>query len=563
MKLPVGISDFEKLIEEEYLFADKSLLIKDIMEDGGDVILITRPRRFGKTLNLSMLYYFLRKNHSQAHNLFRGLKISEEREFCDAHQQQYPVIFVSFKDVKEASYVEAYSEIVKLIRRLYSEHRYLLEGDLLFPDEKERFMAFLTEKADKSDIKGAIKQLSEHMQKKFNKAPIILIDEYDTPIQEAYLHNYYEKMIRLMRSILGKALKDNKTLGKAVLTGITRIAQESLFSGVNNLSVYTLLREKYGQYFGFTEDEVLKLHTESKQTVPIASIKEWYNGYQIGKNVLYNPWSIISCFDNSGELKPYWVHTSSNDLITQLLSTAKPMVKQQFEELLQGKTIEQPIFENLVFLDLPTREEALWSLLLYAGYLKVISSTLQGYQLIASITIPNKEVSFVYDKVVAGWFGETISMASYNEFVQSLRDRDMDKFKSYLSSYIMQSGSYFDFKKNKSEQVFHVFILGLVVGLRDYYVINSNQESGLGRFDVTFIPKDKQKPGIVLEFKMSPNAKDSLKKAHEALDQIKDNHYIEVFKQHEITSVLAIGLAFFGKQVELAHENIPIAEVNR
>ena len=217
-----------------------------------------------------------------------------------------------------------------------------------------------------------------YMDRKFNKPPIILIDEYDTPIQEAYLKEYYEEMIDLMRSILGQALKDNSSLAKAVITGITRISQESLFSGLNNIEVYSLLREEYGQYFGFTEEEVLKLLSESKQKDSIVSIKEWYNGYQVGKYVLYNPWSIINCLKNNGELKPYWVNTASNDLIAKLLSNAKPAVKQQFEELLQGNIIEQPLFENLVFSDIENREEALWSLLLYAGYLKVLSSELQG-----------------------------------------------------------------------------------------------------------------------------------------------------------------------------------------
>lgn len=563
MKLPVGLSDFEDLIEGDYLFADKTLLIKDIIEDGAKVILITRPRRFGKTLNLSMLYYFLRKNHQDGKNLFEGLNISKDDAFCKEHQQQYPVIFISFKDIKASNYQDAYCDIIDLMRRLYEEHKYLMEGDLLSESEKKIFMALRDKAANKSEVQDAIRQLSEYMTKKFNKSPIILIDEYDTPIQEAYLREYhhgkagyYQDMIDLMRGILGKALKDNKTLGKAVVTGITRIAQESLFSGVNNLEVYSLLREAYGQYFGFTEDEVLRLATESKQEVSIPSIKEWYNGYQVGKYVLYNPWSIICCLKNHGELKPYWVNTSSNELIGELLLDAKPLVKKQFEELLQRNVIERPLFENLVFLEINTQEEALWSLLLYAGYLKVLSSELQGNRLMAKIAIPNKEVSFVYDGIVEQWFGKTISLDSYDGFVQSLANEDMDKFKAYLSSYIRQTGSYFDFNKNMDEQIFHIFILGLVVGLRDHYYIHSNRESGLGRFDVMFIPKNKKDRGILLEFKKSDTLELLLNKAQEALDQIKDKRYIETFKQHNIDSVLAIGLAFSGKDVGLIYENI-------
>ena len=424
--------------------------------------------------------------------------------------------------------------------------------------KKEYLWLCLNQEANEANVKAAIKQLSEYMTRKFNKPPIILIDEYDTPIQEAYLKNYYEEMIGLMRSILGQALKDNSEFKKAIVTGITRIAQESLFSGVNNITVYSVLREKYGQYFGFTEEEVLKLLAQSKQKASIESIKEWYNGYQVGQYILYNPWSIINCLENNEPLQPYWVNTASNDLIAKLLSEAKPAVKQQFEELLQGNIIEQPISENLVFLEIEKNEEALWSLLLYAGYLKVLSSELRGYELMAKMAIPNKEVGFVYDKIIANWFHKATSRDSYIKFIQSLENGELNEFKEYLSDYIMQTGSYIEFNSKTSEQIFHVFILGLVVGLRDRYYIRSNQESGLGRFDVIFIPKDKAKNGILLEFKTSLTPELLLSKAQEALEQIKDRKYIETFKQHNISSVLAIGLAFCGKQLELVNEVIPI-----
>ena len=357
-----------------------------------------------------------------------------------------------------------------------------------------------------------------------------------------------------MRSILGQALKDNNCLERAVITGITRVSQESLFSGLNNLEVYSLLREEYGQYFGFTEEEVIKLIKDTKQKVSLNAIKEWYNGYQVGKYVLYNPWSIINCLKNSGKLKPYWLNTSSNALIIQLLSKAKPIIKQQFEALLQGEIIEQPLSESLIFQDIETEMEALWSLLLYAGYLKVLSSQLKGSRLIAKIAIPNKEVGFIYDKIVEQWFSRAISIESYDNFIQSIAEGNMVKFKMYITSYIMQSGSYFDFNSNTSEQIFHVFILGLVIGLRDRYNIHSNKESGLGRFNVICIPKDKEESAILLEFKVSDAAELLIEKAKEALLQIKEKQYIELLKQQEIKSVLAIGLSFYGKQMELIYE---------
>ena len=554
MKLPIGISDFKELIKGEYQFTDKSLLLKEVINDSAKVILITRPRRFGKTLNLSTLYYFFQQNNIEEENLFENLLISEDQEFCKKHQNQYPVIFLSFKDVKKSTYTAAYEDFVRLIRDLYSQHRYLLEDEVLYEDEKVVFMTLLNQQAAQRDIESAIKQLTVYITRKFNKSPIILIDEYDTPIQEAYLSSYYQEMMDLMRSMLGQALKDNSCLGRAVITGITRVSQESLFSGLNHLKVYSLLREKYGQYFGFTEEEVIKLIKDTKQKVSLNAIKEWYNGYQLGKHILYNPWSIINCLDNEGKLQPYWLNTSSNTLIIQLLSKAKPIIKQQFEALLQGEIIEQPLSESLIFQDIETEIEALWSLLLYAGYLKVLSSQLKGSRLIAKIAIPNKEVGFIYDKIVEQWFSRAISIESYDNFIQSIAEGNMDKFKMYITSYIMQTGSYFDFNSNTSEQIFHVFILGLVVGLRDRYNIHSNKESGLGRFDVICVPKDKEERAILLEFKVSDTAELLIEKAKEALLQIKEKQYIELLKQQEIKSVLAIGLAFYGKQMELIYE---------
>lgn len=556
VRLSSGVSDFKELINGKYKFIDKSLLIQEIIGDGAKVILITRPRRFGKTLNLSMLYYFLQRNHCQDENLFKHLAVSKDLNFCEIHQNQYPVIFISFKDIKKSSYTAAYDDIVRLIKDLYSRHRDLLDGTLLYDDEKATFMTLLNQEGTQSDIESAIKHLSEYITRKFNKAPIILIDEYDTPIQEAYLKGYYSDIIDLMCNILGQALKDNAFINKAVLTGITRIAQESLFSGVNNLEIYSLLREKYGQYFGFTESEVSRLITETGQKVSLNAIKEWYNGYQIGKYILYNPWSIIGCLRNNGNLKPYWLNTSSNDLIRELLTKADYALKEQFEILLQGKTIEKPLLENLVFTNLDKKEETIWSLLLYTGYLNVLYSEIRGFQLIAKVSIPNKEVMYVYEEIVAGWFRRGTSLASYKRFIRSLSLGEVNIFKQCLSDYIMETGSYFDFNQNTPEKVFHSFMLGLVVGLKDEYIIRSNQESGLGRFDVIFIPKNKQRSRILLEFKTSETIDLLLDKAQEALEQIKDKRYIEIFKQHDITSILAIGLAFCGKRMELVYEKV-------
>ena len=536
MKLPVGVSNFQKLIQGKYDFADKSNFIKEIMDNGAEVILITRPRRFGKTLNMSMLYHFLQSNHHQDSdpNLFDNLEISKDVEFCKEHQNKYPVIFVSFKDIKKSNFDDAYKAIAKLIKKLYARHEYLLEGDVLPEHEKRTFMALLNQEATKEDVESAIEQLSLYMTKKFKKPPILLIDEYDTPIQAAYVNNYYDKMIESMRSILGQALKDNDEITKAIVTGITRVAQESLFSGLNNFEVYTLLDQEYGQYFGFTELEVVKLIDQTGHNVSLSAIKEWYNGYQVGKYTLYNPWSIIKCLKNHGNLEPYWLYTASNELISTLLGKADYTVKHKFEELLQGKVIDQTLMVNLVFADLGNREEALWSLLLSAGYLKVLSSELVGNKLIAKLAIPNQEVSWGYTDIVEDWFSKAMSLESYQKIIKGLTEGDIGQFKEYIAKYIMDSGSYFDFNSNTTEQTFHVFILGLVVGLRNDYIVQSNAESGVGRCDVVLIPKDHRKQAILLEFKTSKTVKLLLDKAKEGLAQIKDKHYIEILNSREI-----------------------------
>lgn len=558
-RFPLGFSNFKQLVERNSLLVDKSLLIKDVINDDSQVLILTRPRRFGKTVNLSMLYYFLRCDHKKNAHLFKEFKIAKDLKFCKQHQGKYPVILISFKEVKKTTFKASYAHIKLLIKELYSEHRYLFKS--LAKEDKDTFTAILNKKANQEDVENAIKKLSGYMKDQFGKPAIILIDEYDTPIQEAYLKGYYEDMIDLMRSIFGATLKDNDACHKAIVTGITRIAQESLFSGINNVKVYSLLQEKYGQYFGFKEEEVLKLIKNSKKTAPIEDIRKWYNGYQVGSFTLYNPWSIMSCLENNGELEPYWVNTGGDGLINKLLKKAPLEVKQRLEELLQGNTLGLPISENLVFPNLEKKEEALWSLLLHAGYLKVTSKEFDGYQLMAKAAIPNKEVGFVYNQIITGWFDEIMSFSSYKRFTQSLIDGDMPYFKQYLSKYLAETISYFDFKKNAAEQTFHVFVLGMIAGLQDQYIIHSNQESGLGRCDAILIPKDKKNKklnGILLEFKASETPKLLLKKAKEALKQIKDQQYIDRFKQEGISTILAIGLAFYKKQVELVSETISV-----
>jgi hypothetical protein len=366
-------------------------------------------------------------------------------------------------------------------------------------------------------------------------------------------------MIGFMRIVLGEALKDNNELGKAVITGITRVAKESLFSGVNNLEVYSLLRKHYGQYFGFTEEEVKSI-LPGDGSIPIEPICEWYNGYQIGEYRVYNPWSIINCLKNDGILSPYWVNTSDNALVYRMVENAKPSVKIRFEELIQGKTQLQELSDNLTFGYLENDENAIWTLLVHTGYLNVVSSELDDNgQLFAIIAIPNKEVMSVYVQMVKKWFMLSNQASNYyNELLATLEQGDVSGFKEHIAEYIRESGSYFDFGKNTPERVFHVFMLGLLVGLRGKYEINSNKEAGNGRYDIIFIPRNSQQRGIILEFKTIDKVDLLPSKAKEALEQIKDKKYFQIFKQRNVESVLAIGLAFCGKQVGAVHEDLDI-----
>ena len=558
MKFPIGISDFKKLRNGQYNFVDKSLFIKAIMDNGAEVILLPRPRRFGKTLNMSMLSYFLQLDESGKDKaLFNGLAIEKETEFCKEHQGQHPVIFVTFKNVKFSHYERAKEEFIKIISQLYSEHDYLLQSNQLKAEERQAFTELLTKQANDAALTDSLKLLAQIITKVTGTMPVILLDEYDTPIHASYINNYYDEMIEFTRALLGTVLKDNTGwLRKAVVTGITHVAQESIFSGLNNFEAHTVLDTTYGKYFGFSEQEVQTMLQASQVLCRLEDVKAWYNGYQVGSHTFYNPWSIINCLKNDGELKTYWLNTSDNALVRQLVSDSKLGVKKQFERLLQGEIIEQAISESLVFPNLHNDERALWSLLVYAGYLKILDKRLDNFgDWISTLAIPNSEVAVLFQDIVRNWFSQVLDLSNYDSFVRSLAAGDYERFGAFIQEYLVQTGSYFDFNKNTPEQVFHVFVLGLVVGLRQDYIIESNREYGFGRYDVAFIPKDHLKQqgreGIMLEFKSAKSDDNLEAEAQDALEQIKDKRYTELFVQHGVENYMRIGMAFYGKKVVL------------
>lgn len=561
-KFPIGVSNFAGLIEGGYTFVDKSLLIEDILQRGAAVTLITRPRRFGKTLNLSMLQHFFanRVIGRETRGLFDGLAIAS-RPAAMAHQGQYPVIFLTFKDLKGDSYEECVANFQSLLADLYRQYPELLESDRIDADRMQDLRAIRSKKANQTAMEGSLRLLSELLYQHHGKRVVILLDEYDSPLHNAYVQGYYSKLIRLMRQLLSAALKDNPYLHLAVVTGILRISKETIFSGLNNIDVQSVLDEGYRSAFGFTETEVsalLQLVSLADNDPSLeANIKAWYNGYRIGSGVLYNPWSIVSCLSRQGELAPYWANTAKNELLKRLIWKSKPAFKEDLERLMRREAIEQPIDPNLVFDELDGNSTALWSLLLFSGYLTA-REIVRGVskEVRCMLVVPNLEIGIEYRDIVEKWLIERLGSDNYHEIVQSLRKGDADKFGSKLRTFLLESMSFFDPRGRHPESVYHALLLGLMAAMEDSHTIESNRESGHGRYDIALTPRRAGGLGIVFELKAVKDRSKLKKTAQEALAQIRMNRYDTQMRQRGAKKCLAIGLGFCGKRIEVAHETL-------
>ncbi len=548
LNFAIGVSDFTKIIQKKCSYIDKTMFIKEIMDDPAEVILITRPRRFGKTLNMSMLEAFFAV---QGEDIFTNLNISKETEFCLTHKNKYPVIFISFKDVKASIYDGIFKQIQNVFSRLYERHSYLLDGDTLSSIQKEKFKNVMSENLENPvHLSQALFDLISHIHKYSKVKPIVLIDEYDSPIYSSYSHDFYDQIVEFMRGILAGALKDNPFLEKAVMTGIARVSKESMFSGLNNVQCYTILDQKYAQYFGFTEQEIESLIVE-KQT--IESIKKWYNGYQIGGYQIYNPWSIVHCLSNNGIMDPYWVNTSDNALVYDLIGKSDDVFKIKIENLIKGIPQELLIYDYLTFNDLDANPNAVWSLLLHAGYLKVASKKTDEYARTTTfVQIPNQEVLWLYADIIEKWFYLNSGDSLYREFITSLNEQDPSKFFKHIQNYIASSMSYFDLSKKTPEQVFHIFMMGILIGFRGRYDVTSNREGGDGRYDVIMTPKDPKNKAVIMEFKVCKDEFKLQETAQTALEQISHKRYTDLFKG----DILALGMAFCGKKMMGVHQYI-------
>ena len=552
----IGIQDFEKIIENHCFYVDKTHFIKEWWKRQDDVTLIARPRRFGKTLNMSMLEKFFSVEYAGRGDLFEGLSIWQEEKYR-ALQGTYPVISLSFANVKETDYRTTSYRIRQLLMKLYEKHSFLRKCDLLSDAEKQYFERMASDMSEE-DASLALYQLSDFLYRYYGKKVIILLDEYDTPMQEAYVQGFWDELVSFTRSLFNSTFKTNPYLERGLMTGITRVSRESIFSDLNNLKVVTTTSDEYATAFGFTEEEVFAALDECGYSEKKETVKRWYDGFIFGEQRdIYNPWSILNFLD-TGRIGTYWANTSSNSLVSKLIREGDRRVKTTFEKLLRGETITCPIDEQIVYNQLDGNEAAIWSLLLASGYLKVLKveeKSVAGKQAMYELELTNEEVKDMFYGMVQGWFNP--AKGDYNDFVEALLADNVDAMNEYMNRMTLLMFSSFDTgtipSKSQPERFYHGFVLGLMVDLADRYVVTSNQESGFGRYDVMLEPRDKNDDAMILEFKVfNPRRETSLEDTvQSALAQIEEKQYEAALIARGIQAehIRRYGFAFEGKQV--------------
>ena len=554
--ISIGIQGFSALREQDCFFVDKTNFIKEWWENRDVVTLITRPRRFGKTLNMSMLECFFSNKYANRADLFEGLSIWQEEAYRKL-QGSYPVIFLSFAAVKAGNLEDAKTQIKQEIARLYRENRNLMKEDIFGEDERELYYQ-TTVKMDDVTAQDSLRNLSEWMERYYGKKVIILLDEYDTPMQEAYVQGYWDEFTAFVRSLFNASFKTNPYLERAIMTGITRVSKESIFSDLNNLRVVTTTSNLYADCFGFTEEEVFAALDEYGMGDKKDEVKQWYDGFTFGEHRdIYNPWSITNYLDER-RLYPYWASTSSNGLVSRLIRTASADVKEKMEDLLRGQTITVNFDEQIVYNQLDDNEEAIWSLLLASGYLKVQNIDYRGITLEPwyTLDITNIETLSMFMTMFRGWFKN--KDANYNDFVKALLKGSLKEMNIYMNDVAFATFSSFDTgkkpsEKSQPERFYHGFVLGLLVELRDRYQIRSNRESGYGRYDVMLTPVTEVDDAIVIEFKVhEPDEEETLQDTvRVALDQITEKNYDADLLSQGISAdrIRHYGFAFEGKRV--------------
>jgi len=538
----IGVEDFSEVIKENCYYIDKTKWIEEILEDKSKIKLFTRPRRFGKTLNMSMLKYFFNvENKEENRKLFNGLDV-EKSEYM-SEQGQYPVIFISLKSIKAKTWEEAIQEIRLLVLELFSEYKYLLED--LDEYDLPRFKKYLLGNADFSELKNALLFLTRILFQKYKKEVILLIDEYDSPLISAYEHHYYSDAIAFFKVFYGEALKTNQYLKMGVMTGIIRVIKAGIFSDLNNLRVYSILDRQYPDFFGFNGEEVEKALKDFDIEYKLSDVKLWYNGYKFGNSEVYNPWSILN-FLKDGKLAPYWIDTSGNFLINQILKNTDSEIMETLENLFNGETVEENISGNSDLSSLLGQEE-IWELLLFSGYLTIDEKIGEDYEDVYSLRLPNREVrEFFRKKFIDVNFGESM----FRKAMEGLKNLKFNIFQKYLQNILLKSTSFMD---TKNEDFYHGLVLGMMFYLDNHYYVKSNEESGLGRYDVIIEPKNKNNRGFILEFKVVKNEDNLEKVSEEAIEQIMEKKYDVGLKDRGVKDVTFVGVAFCGKIVKVTY----------
>lgn len=555
-RISMGYQDFYDIITKNIFYIDKTPFIREWWDSGDMVTLITRPRRFGKTLTVSMLENFFSAKLKGRDQLFYGLKIWQDPDFR-ALQGTYPVICLTFANVKERTFLTAKQRIGQILTELYNKHIFLLEGDLLTDEEKQYFHSISTN-MDETVATLAVYKMSDFLCRYYGRKVILLLDEYDTPMQEAYINGYWDELASFMRSLFNASFKTNPWLERAILTGITRISKESIFSDLNNLKVVTTTSEEYSDSFGFTEEEVRAALAACGLEDHLPLVRSWYDGFTFGGHTdIYNPWSILNYLDTQ-KLSPYWANTSSNSLVGKLIREGSKEIKQNFEQLLLGQGIQVCIDEQIVYSQLPVKESSIWSLLLAGGYLKVSETHLNERtgKISYHLSLTNREVRIMFESLVHDWFSDYDS--SYNDFIKALLQDDLRAMNVYMNRVALSTFSFFDSGKKASaesepERFYHGFVLGLIVELEDRYSITSNRESGFGRYDVILEPRHPSDDAMILEFKVQDaGTEKSLEDTvHSALRQIDEKKYETSLTTKGISpdKIRKYGFAFCGKTV--------------
>ncbi|MDD3337329.1 MAG: AAA family ATPase [Lachnospiraceae bacterium] len=557
--LPIGIDDFGEMITKEYYYVDKTWFIKELLDKKGKANLFTRPRRFGKTLNMSMLKYFFEmpQDRTSSKALFDGLRIMDAGEKYTKEQEQYPVISLTLKSAKQPTWELALAMLKRAIAEEYYRHKMILSNDAM-SDRSERYKSIMKETGNPEEYVDSLKFLSECLYGVYQKKVIILIDEYDVPLENAYYSGFYHEMTAFIRSLFESALKTNPYLDFSVITGCLRISKESIFTGLNNLEIISILNKDYGEHFGFTEREVQQMLTFYQREKQMDTMRQWYDGYRFGNSEVYNPWSVINftkALATNEDAFPIatWSNTSSNSIVRDLIYQASDEVKGEIEQLMLGGSIEKKVHEDITYEDIYTTEENLWNFLFFTGYLRMDAIRMENVNRYITMSIPNNELLYIYENTVENWFRENVKKENLTALYQAMLEGDAVGFQEGLEEELYKTISYMDSK----EAFYHGFLLGVFAQIKGYRV-KSNREAGLGRYDICVYSLNVRKPVVLLELKLADSYRQLGEACDRALGQIREKQYDEELIRDGYTEAICYGVGFYKKQVQIKVERTPI-----